>query len=77
MHHLVYIVVHGRVSGLHTTSVVTPQNIAQLEDIPILLFSCAENDVCNSEWTATNLGEANGRVCYERQAFEARGHLDS
>lgn len=76
LHHLVYMGVHGRVSGLHNTSVVTPQNIAQLEGVPICLFSCAENDVYNSEWTSTNLGEANSGVCYERQVFKARGHLD-
>lgn len=80
LHHLMYMGVHGYVTDSQDTSLLTPQNIARLRGLPIFFFSGAENDVYRPECTDlsfTTLSEANGGLCYERQVFEGRGHLDS
>lgn len=70
----------GAVADAHGASLVTPQNVARLRGLPIFLFSGAEDDVYaprNTDVSFTALCEANGSLCYERQVFEGRGHLDA
>ncbi|KAK2609820.1 hypothetical protein N8I77_003299 [Diaporthe amygdali] len=80
LHHLMYMGTHNFVTDSHDVSLVTPQNIARLKGLPIFLFSGSENAVYapeNTDLSFTTLSEANGGLCYERQVFEGRGHLDS
>lgn len=80
LRHLTHMGCYGEVADTHGGPLVTPQNIARLKGLPIFLFSGAENDVYaahNTDVSFTTLCEINGGLCYERQVFEGRGHLDS
>ncbi|KXH33092.1 glucose-methanol-choline oxidoreductase [Colletotrichum simmondsii] len=80
LNHLMYQGTHEVVTDSQNESLVTPQNIARLKGLPIFLFSGSENEVYapeNTDISFTTLTEANGGVCYERQVFQNRGHLDA
>lgn len=80
LHHMMYMGCHGFVTDSHDASLVTPQNIARLKGLPIFLFSGAEGDVYapdNTDLSFTMLSETNGSLCYRREVFEDRGHLDA
>ncbi|OLN81041.1 Cholesterol oxidase 1 [Colletotrichum chlorophyti] len=77
--YLMFAGTRGYVTDTTYDNLVTPQNIARLRGLPIFLFSGSENDVYapeNTDLSFTTLSEANGGLCYERQVFEGRGHLD-
>ena len=69
----------GFVADSTRVNLVTPDNIARLKDLPIFLFSGSENSVYepeNTDVSFSTLSETNGGMCYERQVFDGRGHLD-
>ncbi|KAH7143579.1 hypothetical protein EDB81DRAFT_947639 [Dactylonectria macrodidyma] len=60
-------------------NLVTPENLARLQGVPILFFSGEKNTVYAPESTDisyTTLCKAHGRQWYEREVFNGRGHLD-
>ncbi|KAK1590288.1 glucose-methanol-choline oxidoreductase [Colletotrichum navitas] len=79
LNHLMYQGTHGIVTDSQNENLVTPQNIARLKGLDIFFFSGTEDDVFapdNTDTSFTTLSEANGGVCYERQVFPDRGHMD-
>ncbi|GKT52442.1 uncharacterized protein ColSpa_12623 [Colletotrichum spaethianum] len=80
LNHLMYQGTHEYVTDSQNENLVTPQNIARLKGLPIFFFSGTQNEVYapdNTDTSFTTLTEANGGICYERQVFKDRGHLDA
>lgn len=80
LRHLMFQGTHEYATDSQNENLVTPQNIARLKGLPIFFFSGSENDVYapeNTDISFTTLSEANGGICYERQVFQGRGHLDA
>lgn len=70
----------GNILDSRNVELTTQGNIARLKGLPIFLFSGSENavyDPQNTDKSFTTLSEVNGGMCYERQVFEGRGHLDA
>ena len=60
-------------------SLLTPQNLVRLQDIPILFIHGGQNAVYSPRSTENDyeaLREAFGPSLYERCVFEEKGHLD-
>ncbi|GKT78487.1 glucose-methanol-choline oxidoreductase [Colletotrichum tofieldiae] len=80
LNHLMYQGTHEYATDSQNENLVTPQNIARLKGLPIFFFSGNQNDVYapeNTDISFTTLSEANGGICYDRQVFNDRGHLDA
>jgi pimeloyl-ACP methyl ester carboxylesterase len=61
------------------TSLLTPENLWRLEDIPILFIHGGQNAVYNprsTEMDYDTLRETFGATNYKRYVFEEKGHLD-
>ena len=79
LQHLMSMGTKGRVCNNAGESIVSKQNLAGLEGIPILFFSGAENAVFSPESTDMSynaLRDAFGGEDYERVVFQGKGHLD-
>ncbi|KZL72550.1 glucose-methanol-choline oxidoreductase [Colletotrichum incanum] len=80
LNHLMYQGTHEYITDSQNENLVTPQNIARLKGLPIFFFSGNQNEVYapeNTDISFTTLSEANGGICYDRQVFNDRGHLDA
>ena len=70
---------NGFIVDNNEMSLVTPQNLEQLRNIPILFIHGGKNAVYSPESTERDydlLREKFGGEQYERVIFQERGHLD-
>ncbi len=79
LQHLMYMGTHGHVTNNSNKTLVTPENLQNLQGVPILFIHGSENVVYSPETTDksyTTLTTTFQQEGYDRIVFEGYGHLD-